>query len=503
MSAPAELLPGRDLADESPPDSIQRSPRWVFPLGHWHPTQPTEWRIADAMLAVGLLAGVVTLGNLDHMPQGLDGFLAIRLSVKNVLLLMAFAWAWPAVLALCGLYTPSRLRTGNGEWSRLVLAGAIGCAIAMVFPLTSRSGLVSPWHVLLFGAVVVPVAGLLRASARAVERSRRSAQPRRVVLVGSGPHAARLSRQLLSDPSQNITVLGFVDSEPHAALARTGVAHLGGFQDLEQVLMHQVVDDVLIGLPVKSHYDEIQSSLSACARVGVPASYSADLFGSSSVHPSPADHAAPVLSLSAMPSPELLAIKRAMDVVGALLLLVVLAPVMLGVAVAVKLTSRGPVLFTQYRYGYMKRLFRMHKFRTMVVDAERIQDDLEHRNEASGPVFKIRNDPRITSIGRFLRRTSLDELPQIWHVLTGEMSLVGPRPMATRDVGRFTEPWLMRRFSMRPGLTCLWQVSGRSNLPFARWIELDLEYIDRWSLGLDVALLLKTIPAVLRGNGAE
>ncbi len=267
--------------------------------------------------------------------------------------------------------------------------------------------------------------------------------------------------------------------------------------------MHRVVDDVLIGLPVKSRYDEIRQSLAACARVGVPASYSADLFGGGSAHPSPADHAAPVLSLSAMPSPELLAVKRAMDVVGAVVLLVVLAPVMLGVAVAIKLTSRGPVLFTQYRYGYMKRLFRMYKFRTMVVDAERIQDQLEDRNEASGPVFKIRNDPRITPIGRFLRRTSLDELPQLWHVLTGEMSLVGPRPMATRDVGRFAEPWLMRRFSMRPGLTCLWQISGRSDLSFDRWIALDLEYIDRWSLWLDFEILLYTIPAVLQARGAN
>jgi lipopolysaccharide/colanic/teichoic acid biosynthesis glycosyltransferase len=151
----------------------------------------------------------------------------------------------------------------------------------------------------------------------------------------------------------------------------------------------------------------------------------------------------------------------------------------------------------------MKRLFRMYKFRTMVAGAEGIQDQLEHRNEASGPVFKIRNDPRITRIGRFLRRSSLDELPQIWHVLTGEMSLVGPRPLPTRDVAKFTEPWLMRRFSMRPGLTCLWQVSGRSELGFDRWVALDLEYIDSWSLGLDVLLLLKTVPAVARGKGAE
>jgi lipopolysaccharide/colanic/teichoic acid biosynthesis glycosyltransferase len=144
----------------------------------------------------------------------------------------------------------------------------------------------------------------------------------------------------------------------------------------------------------------------------------------------------------------------------------------------------------------------MYKFRTMVADAERLHATLEDRNEASGPIFKIRNDPRITAIGRFLRKSSLDELPQLWHVLSGEMSLVGPRPMATRDVSRFSEAWLMRRFSARPGLTCLWQIGGRSDLPFGRWIELDLEYIDSWTLWLDVKILLLTIPAVFRGRGA-
>jgi lipopolysaccharide/colanic/teichoic acid biosynthesis glycosyltransferase len=138
----------------------------------------------------------------------------------------------------------------------------------------------------------------------------------------------------------------------------------------------------------------------------------------------------------------------------------------------------------------------------MVEDAEARQADLEHVNELDGPVFKIRSDPRITPIGSFLRRTSLDELPQLFNVLRGEMSMVGPRPMATRDVNRFSEPWLMRRFSVKPGLTCLWQVSGRNNLSFDEWMRLDLKYIDSWSLGLELRILLKTVPAVLRGTGA-
>jgi exopolysaccharide biosynthesis polyprenyl glycosylphosphotransferase len=310
-----------------------------------------------------------------------------------------------------------------------------------------------------------------------------------------------LYRQLRSDPSQNVSVLGFVDSDPHPELVARGVTHLGGIQDLEYLLMHHVVDDVVIGLPVKSRYEEIRESLQACARVGVAANYSADLFGGNGDASLPG-YAGTAVSISDLPSPNLLAVKRTIDVVGVVLLLVLLAPVFVTVALAIKLTSRGPVLFTQYRYGYMKRLFRIYKFRTMVVGAERFQQQLEECNEASGPVFKIRNDPRLTRIGRFLRRSSLDEFPQLWNVLTGDMSLVGPRPMATRDVGRFTEPWLMRRFSVPPGITCLWQISGRSNLNFDQWIDLDLDYIDRWSLWLDLSILVRTIPVVIRGVGA-
>jgi lipopolysaccharide/colanic/teichoic acid biosynthesis glycosyltransferase len=156
----------------------------------------------------------------------------------------------------------------------------------------------------------------------------------------------------------------------------------------------------------------------------------------------------------------------------------------------------------QERYGLRKRRFRMYKFRTMVQDAENLQASLEERNEVNGPAFKIRNDPRITSIGRFLRKTSIDELPQFVNVLKGEMSLVGPRPLPSRDVSRFDNAALMRRFSVKPGLTCLWQVCGRSDTDFSHWIALDLKYIDEWSLALDFRILVQTVPAVLAGRGA-
>jgi exopolysaccharide biosynthesis polyprenyl glycosylphosphotransferase len=463
---------------------------------------PTGRRTVDGLLAVGILAAVIIAGNLDgnRMPQGLEDFLAIRLTIKNILLLTTFGLVWPAVLSACGLYSPARLRSGKGDWPRLVLASAIGCFLAMIFPLTSTSGAVRPEHALVFATAVLLSTGVLRGTVRTAQRASRVTRRPRIVIIGSGGHAARLYRQLLGDPFRQTTVIGFIDTEPRPPLAEMGVTHLGRVEDLDDILMHSVVDDVLIGLPIKSCYEEIRQIIATCARVGVPASYSAEFFGDGSAN---SHHVAPVLSLSEAPGADRLVVKRALDIVAALILLLVLAPVMLLVALGIKLTSRGPVLFAQVRYGYMKRLFRAYKFRTMVVDAERLQPGLEQQNEASGPVFKIRNDPRVTRLGRFLRRTSLDELPQLWNVLIGEMSLVGPRPLPVRDVGRFAEPWLMRRFSMPPGLTCLWQISGRSDIGFEKWISMDLEYIDQWSLGLDLKILLQTLPAVVVGRGAS
>jgi len=194
--------------------------------------------------------------------------------------------------------------------------------------------------------------------------------------------------------------------------------------------------------------------------------------------------------------------KRLLDVVGASLILLVISPLLLVVALLVKLTSRGPAVFRQERAGMNGRVFTLYKFRTMVQGAEMDRAKLESKNEMDGPVFKIKEDPRITGVGKFLRKTSIDELPQLWNVVKGDMSLVGPRPLPTYEVEKF-EPWQRRRMSMRPGITCLWQVSGRNKVTtFVEWMRLDLEYVDRWSLGLDLKILLRTIPAVLGGRGA-
>ncbi len=193
--------------------------------------------------------------------------------------------------------------------------------------------------------------------------------------------------------------------------------------------------------------------------------------------------------------------KRAIDLIGATVALAILALPMALVALLIKLESRGPVFFVQYRLGEHGIPFRFYKFRSMVVNAEDIRSELEAVNEASGPVFKIRQDPRMTRIGRLIRRTSLDETPQLFHVLAGQMSLVGPRPPLPEEVENY-EPWQRERLAVRPGLTCIWQISGRSDIPFERWVELDIEYVRRRSLWLDLKILLLTIPAVLSGRGA-
>jgi exopolysaccharide biosynthesis polyprenyl glycosylphosphotransferase len=196
-------------------------------------------------------------------------------------------------------------------------------------------------------------------------------------------------------------------------------------------------------------------------------------------------------------------VKGMLDRILSLILLILLSPVFLLTAVIIKMTSPGPIFFVQKRVGLNKRRFRLYKFRTMVKDAEQKQVELEDLNEVMGAAFKITNDPRITKVGRILRKTSVDELPQLINVLKGDMSLVGPRPLPVRDYNGFNTDWHRRRFSVRPGITCLWQINGRSNVSFEHWMELDMKYIDQWSLWLDLQILVKTVPAVLRGSGAE
>jgi exopolysaccharide biosynthesis polyprenyl glycosylphosphotransferase len=273
---------------------------------------------------------------------------------------------------------------------------------------------------------------------------------------------------------------------------------------LNSVISDHAVDEVLVALPLDQYGSLVETIVRRCEEQGiivrirtemsnlhVAKSYVDDLEG------------VPVLTIQSGPRDSwLLIAKRLIDIVVSAFLLLALAPLFVAVALLIRIGSPGPVFFTQERVGLNKRRFRMLKFRTMMSGSDQQQHLFEHLNEAPGPVFKIKNDPRITRLGHFLRRFSIDELPQFINVLKGDMSLVGPRPLPVRDVGRIDIQWHKRRFSIKPGITCLWQVNGRSNIGFDEWVRMDLDYIDKWSLGLDLLILVKTIPAVFRGPGA-
>jgi exopolysaccharide biosynthesis polyprenyl glycosylphosphotransferase len=324
-----------------------------------------------------------------------------------------------------------------------------------------------------------------------------------VLILGTGPLARRAWREVRTTHCRSFKIIGFSDtsclpSAPSDVKAR----YLGDVDSLESLLLRYDIDLIIVALPVRSCYDTIQDAI-AIARAG-----GIDLYSFSDSFPFnteteqgsyPRHLFEPKHTLRSGLSK---VAKRAFDVTFSLLAMLLLMPLLLVVACAVKLTSPGPVFFVQERYGYRRRKMRLIKFRTMVRHAETLLKSLEHLNEASGPIFKIRNDPRITSLGKFLRKTSIDELPQLWNVFIGDMSLVGPRPMSLRDVSLFSEAHLLRRFRVKPGITGLWQISGRSNLTFDQWIALDFSYIDRWSFGLDMQILLATIPVIVRGSGA-
>ena len=454
----------------------------------------------------GLLAlcGALLLLNLDDLPGGVEQFFAWRIRVDKILLLGVFAACWNGVFGWLGLYRRSGIGPPAEELVRIAAACSLGTVPTLLFWGFSATGSFTLGAVLLFWAISIGAVIGTRATMRVLTAFISGQAPRQVLIVGSGRRAQMLGHALCGRNGSGTQLVGFVDTSNAVTDHLVRERWLGTLDDLEDVLMRMVVDEVLIALPIRSRYQQIQDAIHTCERLGIQSTYLADIFQPSlgRVRYEEA-HPFPIQTVMVVRDDFRLAIKRAMDIVGAVLGLVLLAPILLSIAVVIGATSPGPVLFGQQRFGRNKRLFRMYKFRTMVPDAEALHAGLEERNEAQGPVFKIAEDPRVTWVGRFLRRRSLDELPQLWNVLKGEMSLVGPRPLPIRDVARFDKGWLMRRFSMPPGLTCLWQISGRSNVEFGAWVELDLKYIDNWSLRLDCLILLKTIPAVLKGTGAH
>ena len=287
-------------------------------------------------------------------------------------------------------------------------------------------------------------------------------------------------------------------------LASTNGAVSNIVSELVALITVQPVDEVFISLPIDKYGSIIEAIVQICQDQGIVVRVQADLSARSTMKPYLGElNGVPLVTVRSVPRdgwPILM--KRLIDILASGILLLVLAPFLALVAILIKLDSPGAILFRQERVGLNKRRFELLKFRTMVQGADSLQQTMEHLNEVSGPVFKIKNDPRLTRLGKFLRRFSIDELPQLFNVVKGDMSLVGPRPLPVRDVDRINVHWHKRRFSVKPGVTGLWQVNGRSDVGFERWVQMDLDYIDHWSLGLDLKILAKTIPVVLAGSGS-
>lgn len=316
---------------------------------------------------------------------------------------------------------------------------------------------------------------------------------RRLVLIGTAEDTAQIERDLDAKARGTVEILARLD------LSQTS------WDRLVELLHERAANGVILSAR-HTYFEHVEKVIELCELEGVEVWLLADFFKTRISQTSVDDFLGrPTVVFRSAPEASWQGVaKQMLDFVGALALMVLVSPLLLCAALAVKLTSPGPVFFRQQRSGLNGRPFTMLKFRTMVTDAEQLKAELASFNEMDGPVFKVTNDPRVTALGRFLRKWSIDELPQLWNVLRFEMSLVGPRPLPVDEIRRINDPAHRRRLSVKPGLTCLWQISGRNDVKsFKEWVRLDLEYIDNWSLWLDVKILLKTIPVVLTGAGAK
>ena len=439
------------------------------------PTAPPIYRFEDT---VGmLLLGLGWVGIFAYcIRYRADRFVALRTQIKDLVKATSLASFWLAIV--CGVFGVRSITTENVPlfWVAVTLAGVVS-------RLSLRTMLMS---------------------------ARRSGYNYRFLLViGANKRAEEVVSRIEARPELGYKIVGFVAENEAAHQAwqekpgKRGEV-LGLFPDLQAVLKRERVDEMIVCLPVDSRFSDILTVAQYARDLGVVVRLMPDLEDGSlfkSLHLEEFEGEHVVTLFREQMLLQLLA-KRAVDTIVSATALVVLAPVMLMVAVLIKATSPGPVFFAQDRVGMNQRRFRIYKFRSMCVDAESKKKELAHLNEiADGPAFKMKNDPRITKIGRFIRKTSIDELPQLFNVLHGEMSLVGPRPPLPEEVKKYE--WMFRkRLSVKPGITCVWQISGRSNVTFERWMEMDNEYIENWSIWLDIKILFKTVPAVLLGRGA-
>jgi exopolysaccharide biosynthesis polyprenyl glycosylphosphotransferase len=435
-------------------------------------------------------------------------FLAIRLRVVNLFLIFMVFLIAHLVFAACGLYRSRRLSRQRTEVFDVCKATTIYIGLMMALStafsvhLGTDKVLVGFWVV----CTLYCVAGRMAVRRMARGLRKRGKDLRHLLILGTNKRAVEFARKITASEERGYRIVGFVDNYWSGidAIQNSGYKVVSDYNGLAEYLRKNIVDEVAIFSPLGSYYAHSAKVAALCQQHGILMRVNSDIFGLRILRWQAEEFNGDYYITTYAGVSEFLPqiAKRALDIAVSVLALTALLPIMGLAALAIKLTSPGPVFFMQERIGLNKRRFKIFKFRTMVVDAEKLITKLEANNEIDGPAFKMKDDPRITPVGRFLRKSSIDELPQLLNVIEGSMSLVGPRPLPERDFEGFNEDWQRRRFSIKPGITCLWQIGGRSNVSFLEWMKLDLKYVDEWSFWLDLKILLKTVPAVLWGRGA-
>ena len=421
-------------------------------------------------------------------------------------LALAFAIPyWGLTLYACGLYRSIRTRTYLEVLWAVAKAAIVTFLLLGTFIFLFKLTFVSRIFFLLFmgfGFIFIWLEKtLIFMSSHYVRRQ--GLNTRRLLIVGTGRRAIEFVKKVDSHPEWGFEVLGAIDDEPGRGVQQVGrLAIVGGLEDIPSIFHRDAVDEVVFLVP-RSRLNALQGAIDDCETEGVVVTVAVDLFDTKLARSSVTElDGLPLLHFRTTHAKEWeLLLKRIFDFSASGLGLLLLSPLFLVMAVLIKTTSKGPVFFKQDRLGLAGRRFRLYKFRTMRLGAHAFLSDVTDLNSMTSPEFRAKKTSWITPIGRFMRKFSIDELPQLINVFVGHMSIVGPRPTVPDEVEKYKD-WQRRRFSMKPGITCLWQVNGRNNIAFEDWMKLDLEYLDNWSLWMDAKILMKTVPVVLFGIGA-
>ena len=444
----------------------------------------------------------------------LGGFTSIgaypvfEFSILHLLTMFVLFNVWTRIFIYMGMYEFRRIEAWPRRISRYFVAATFGC-IAVLFgtALVGITDLRGFMPIVYWGSMSIFVLYRTLLFLYVVLLRQRRRNIRKAIIVGLNERALALSRTL-SRPELGYDVIGFVDdhSPYHAKLDTKGIPLVSDLTGFSEYVSVNPVDEVFLALPIRSCYDIIHHIIDICIVQGIRTKMVTDLFDLSSEMRRILDDELFVsfISYNVNTRPRMVSdIQRIFDIILSTVAIIVLSPLFLIITLVIYIDDRRPILFVQERVGLNKRRFKMFKFRTMVREAENLQAQLEDLNESDGATFKLTEDPRVTRSGRFLRKTSLDELPQLVNVLLGNMTIVGPRPLPIRDFMLFYDDTHRRRFSVKPGITGLWQVSGRSDLSFEEWMRLDLEYVDNWDILMDFSIIIKTFKVVATGEGAK